>query len=73
MQVSAVSANTTKAVLNTKVNSRGSEYYIEFALNNLNSYPKNESNNKSNLYDSITEWKNFCHAQIEKNNLDIMA
>ena len=74
MQVSAISANSCQTVFNTKINSRGGDSYIDTYLTYLNSNPKNNSiDNQAKVFESINEWKNFCHSQIEQGKLDIIA
>lgn len=74
MQVSAVSANSSKTVFNTRANYRAGENSNENVLNHLNKTVKsNNFENKNRVFDSINEWKNFCHRQIEKGNLDIVV
>lgn len=72
MQVSAVSINSSNSVFNTKASNRNWDSYKEANLKI--STPKAVSNKEkqSKLFDSINEWKNFCHAQIEKGNLDVI-
>lgn len=74
MQVSAISSSSCKTVFNTRVNSRGGDNYAETSFSNLNSYSKKSASLKqSQLFDSINEWKNFCHSQIEKGKFDVIA
>lgn len=73
MQVSAVSISTLKTVFNTKANNKAYENNAEANVNHLNSKSKNNKlDNNKKLYDSINEWKNFCHRQIEKGNFDVI-
>ena len=74
MQVSAVTANSSHTVFNTRANSRtldGCEVAI-LKKGCLNSDRFSSKDNRSELFDSINEWKNFCHAQIEKGNFDVI-
>ena len=74
MQVSAVSANSFQTIYKKKVNSRGMDNYAD-NFNNFNTL-KNQKivkNEKAELYNAINEWKYFCHAQIAKGKLDIIA
>ena len=74
MQVSVVSTNTLGAVFNTKANSRNSnEYFLETSLNSTDTYSKTVADKQNDVYNSIFEWKNFCHSQIEKGYFDIIA
>lgn len=74
MLVSAISSSSLNTVFNTRINTRGGDNYTETGLEYLNLYPtKNVAENKDNLFESINEWKYFCHAQIEKGNFDIVV
>ena len=74
MLVSAVSANSFQTIYKKKVNRKGVENYIETLNSSINSLPKNPvKNNRAELFDSINEWKYFCHAQIASGKLDIIA
>lgn len=72
MQVSAISSANNHTVFNTRVNSRGGDNYIETAFNYLNLKEEPETQ-RNELFNSINEWKNFCHKQIENGKLDIIA
>ena len=72
MQVSAISSANNHTVFNTRVNSRGGDNYMETALSYLNLKSDTKSQ-QSELFESINEWKNFCHKQIENGKLDIIA
>lgn len=73
MLVSAVSANSFQTI-KKKVNSKGVDNYTEIFNNSLNPIAKTlVRNDKAELFDSINEWKYFCHAQIAKGKLDIIA
>lgn len=71
MLVSAISANNN-TVFNTRVNSRGGDSYTETALSFLNSNSQAASK-QSKIFDSINEWKNFCHKQIEQGKFDVIV
>ena len=74
MQVSAVSANSSKTVFNTKANNRAGDENTGISFSNLDSFSKNNKiNDRNKLFDSINEWKYFCHSQIEKGNLDVIV
>ena len=74
MQVSAVSAKSTTMVFNTKANSHYCDGVSETFSNYINTKSKTISSKKQDeIYDSINEWKNFCHSQIEKGYFDIIA
>ncbi len=73
MQVSAVSANSSRTVFNTKANRTGDDN-TGIAFSNLEASSQNSKvENRDKLFNSINEWKNFCHRQIEKGYLDIIA
>lgn len=74
MQVSAVSANSSKTVFNTKANNRAGDEGTGISFNNLEASSKNNKlENKDKLFDTINEWKYFCHSQIEKGKFDVIA
>lgn len=72
MQVSAVLANSFSSVFNTRASHRNFDGYVDFSNTYLNSLTKQQEE-KRNVYDSINEWKNFCHSQIAKGHLDVIA
>lgn len=66
MLVSAISANSKMLSLNSSyINTRGNDNTGETTSNN--------SSSNSDVYKNINEWKHFCHKQIDKGNLDIIA
>ena len=71
MQVSAITMNYYQAYYNQKINSRGNDN-TEFLNLNLTSQVQ-KNNNQEKLFESINEWKEFCHHQIEQGKLDIFA
>lgn len=80
MLVSAISANRNESsgMVNSpyvSVNARGGDNAGEAVFNSLTSYAKRTplDNKLPQLYDSINEWKFFCHKQIVKGNLDVIA
>ena len=74
MQVSAVSSNSSKTVFNTTANNRTGDENTGISFSNLDSSSKNDKiDNRSKLFESINEWKNFCHSQIEKGYLDVIV
>lgn len=76
MQVSTVSINSSKTVFNTRASNRTSDNSQEASFNNyIRSYSKNinKVNTSNRLFDCMNEWKNFCHAQIEKGNFDVVV
>ena len=77
MLVSAVSANhfqSNKISQNEiKVKSEPTENNAELSFNSLAPNKKVASIERLSLYNSINEWKDFCHKQICSGNLDIIA
>lgn len=80
MLVSAISANQNEIAGKVtspyvSVNARGADNAGDAVFNSLTSNAKRTSqdNKLPQLYDSINEWKFFCHKQIVKGNLDIIA
>lgn len=75
MQVSTVSTNSVKNVFNTRANSRSVDNHTETSKSYINPLQNKNSktNDRNKLFESINEWKYFCHEQIEKGNLDIIA
>ena len=71
MQVSAITMNYYQAYYNQKINSRGNDN-TEFLNLKLTSQVQ-KNNNQEKLFESINEWKEFCHHQIEQGKLDIFA
>lgn len=67
MLVSSVSLTDSKTVFNTRTKSSEPSNSISNTPNNL------ITEKQSKLFDSINEWKFFCHAQIEKGNFDIIV
>jgi hypothetical protein len=68
MLVSAISANNTPIrALNVKGGDNGGDNSFDFMP-----VAKQNSDMKS-LFNSINEWKNFCHSQMDKGNFDIIA
>ena len=72
MRVSAVSLNSQQTFFNIK-NSRKVKNNNEPASKALKNPSKTNSQNNSKIYDSINEWKYFCHQQIEQGKLNIIA
>ena len=74
MQVSTVTANSSRTVFNTKASNKTWDNFnkVDAKFERLNSSKISSVDNKSKMYDSINEWKNFCHAQIEKGNFDVI-
>ena len=79
MLVSAVNANLLQSKKiaenpNTKNNPVSTEKNADTVFNSLpNSSKKTTSIEKKRLYDSINEWKDFCHKQILNGKLDVIA
>ena len=79
MLVSAILANHGSINKNIgtnyyTTNERIHETIGETAFNSLASNSKKNSGiEKLGLYDSINEWKEFCHKQILNGNLDVIA
>lgn len=77
MRVSAISAlsyPTTYYVYPIKA--KNTDNNSDTTFNSLSSYQKkNEPDNKdlNKIYQTINEWKDFCHSQIAKGKLDIIA
>ena len=71
MLVSAISSNPVQIVRanNSETTTKGNEAN-DTAFNSLNSYIKRFETAK--MYDSINEWKDFCHKQILNGNLDVI-
>ena len=72
MLVSAISSNSCQTVFNTSNKTGGADCYTDTVFNSLNSR-KNTLDKQSRIFDSINEWKYFCHEQIEKGNFDIIV
>ena len=72
MLVSAITSNSCQTVFNTNSKVKNTECYTDTAFNSLNSR-KNVSEKQNRLFDSINEWKYFCHHQIEQGKFDIIA
>ena len=79
MQVSAVSANhflSNKKIGSTLPSRKDSQKDVnrDPVFNSYNTTPKRcTSIEKLGLYDSINEWKDFCHKQILSGNFDVIA
>lgn len=72
MLVSAISSNSCQTVSNATNKAKNTDCHTDTAFNSLNSR-KLVNEKQNNLFDSINEWKNFCHSQIEKGKFDIIA
>ena len=77
MLVSAVSANHFQsnkiAEVNIKNEPTQPENNGELSFNSYALSKKGSSIEKLSLYDSINEWKDFCHKQILSGKLDVIA
>lgn len=76
MLVSAISENFYNAsnVFNKNINACKKDTFGETSFNSLNPYYKKSFNSdRTRLYYSINEWKNFCHKQILSGKLDVIA
>lgn len=78
MLVSAVSANyfqskktAEKIVVNNK--EKSIDNTGDMAFNSTPNKTKKTSIEQLSLYNSINEWKDFCHKQIINGNLDVIA
>ena len=78
MLISAISANRLafnyKVMPCNKVSSKGNDNTADKSFNSLQ--PSNKTTPDKKLYDiyeSINEWKTFCHEQILNGKLDIIA
>ena len=73
MLVSAVTS-CCQSVYNLKSNTRGSENCADTSFSSLNAPSRlNSCRELAKVYDSINEWKHFCHKQIVDGELDIIA
>ncbi len=72
MLVSAISSNSCQSVLDSTNKVKNADYYTDTVFNSLNSR-RVLSDKQSKVFDSINEWKYFCHSQIEKGKFDIIA
>ena len=72
MLVSAVSANNIQTVLSTGIKSQdnATKETLGFLQHET---PKDNIEERTSIFDSINEWKNFCHKQILEGKLDIIA
>lgn len=71
MQVSAISSNSYSTSDGSQawfINSRGNDADMSFSA-----YTPAYVTSEYNLYYNINQWKHFCHRQIEKGNLDVIA
>ncbi len=78
MLVSAVSANyfqSKKTAEKTTVNKKEKpvDNAGDMVFNSTPNKTKKASIEQLSLYNSINEWKDFCHKQIINGNLDVIA
>lgn len=73
MRVSAVSLNSQQTFFNIKNSRKVNSINSEPASKALKSPSKTDSQKNNKIYDSINEWKYFCHQQIEQGKLNIIA
>ena len=73
MRVSAVTLSSQQTFFNTKINSRKANKNQSLTSKSLKTTSKTNLKDYEKLYDSINEWKYFCHQQIEKGKLNIIA
>lgn len=80
MIVSAISGSYSPVVGVQKVSydktrdSRRNEFYTDTTFNSLAPYKKiNSTSEMSKVFDSINEWKGFCHKQIVGEKLNVIA
>ena len=76
MLVSAISTGHYSTVWNYNlVRNNDSDIVSDTTFNALTPFSKRISaeRSKKQIFDSINEWKNFCHSQILKGKLDIIA
>lgn len=71
MLVSAVSASSFQTVFNTGI--KGLKEQSDAASKGLSDTPDNTQKDSPSIFDSINEWKYFCHEQILQGKLDIIA
>ena len=74
MRVSAITLSSQQTFSNTKINnSRRADSKQAPASKALKNPSKMDSQKNNKIYDSINEWKYFCHQQIEQGKLNIIA
>ena len=74
MLVSAISESLySNNVVSSKMNASKIDAVKESGFYSLSPQRKTTEIEKLALYDSINEWKNFCHNRILKGKLDIIA
>ncbi len=75
MLVSAVNANLfqSKKIAENNVINNESAPVDKSNETTFNSAQNNPSRDNLDLYNSIIEWKHFCHKQILKGKLDVIA
>lgn len=78
MLVSAISANynqVARPINYGYINSRGGDNNADTTVNSFITSRRKDGadNNGTDVYNSINEWKDFCHKQIAGGKLDIIA
>lgn len=76
MLVSAISTNHYSKVWDYNIKENNdSDTAGDTTFNSLTPYSRktNTEKGKKQVFDSINEWKNFCHSQILKGKLDVIA
>ena len=77
MLVSAISTSHYSNVWNYNIlKSNDGDNVGDTTFNSLTPYSNKRASlekNRKQVFESINEWKNFCHAQISKGKLDIIA
>jgi len=76
MRVSAVSAISYPSTYYVyPIKAKSSDNSSDTTFNALTSYQKKNEPEKdlNKVYQSINEWKAFCHSQIAKGKLDVIA
>lgn len=73
MRVSAVSLNSQQTFFNIKNSRKVNSNNSEPASKALKNPSKTDFQKNNKIYDSINEWKYFCHQQIEQGKLNIIA
>lgn len=73
MLVSAVSANSSQTVFNTRMKNDGSETNTVITPKTFKDSPSEPKETQAELFERINEWKYFCHKQIEQGKFDIIA
>ena len=78
MQVSAINSqnNIGYTLSNSIFYNRSSEYIADTSFNSLTPYTSKKATSSDKLpyvFDSVNQWKNFCHQRILGGKLNIIA